>query len=121
MNDIVILTTEEMRTLLKPHKRPKGRFIAQIETGKWVGADTHYGACPRKKTGTFAEVIEWFIPYTGVRQCRTERFDGIRANADGIVRIPYEELKDTDTKRAARFRAKHNSEPDDLDLAEWED
>lgn len=119
MDGIIRIGSDEMRILLKPHRRPKGRFIAKMETGEWVGADTRSRL--RKMTGTFAEVIEWFIPFTGVRLRQTERFTGIQVNKDGIVRIPYEELKDTDTKRAARFRAKHNSEPDDLDLAEWED
>ncbi len=121
MNDIVTLTADEMRTLLKPHKRPKGRFMARMETGEWVGADTHYGACPRKRTGTFSEVIEWFIPYTGVRLCRTDRFNGIRVNADGIVRIPYEELRDADKKRGTRFMVKRVITHDDPELPEWED
>ena len=121
MDGIIRIGSDEMRILLKPHRRPKGRFIAKMETGEWVGADTHYGACPRKKTGTFAEVIEWFIPFTGVRLRQTERFTGIRVNKDGIVRIPYEELKDADMKRAARFTVRRVFTHDDQEFAEWED
>ena len=120
MNDILTISADEMRILLKPHRRPKGRFIARMETGEWVGADTRSRL--KKLTGTFAEVIEWFIPYTGISLRQTERFIGIRANADGIVRIPYEGLKDPDTKRAARFAVRRGSAGSaGFDLPEWDD
>ena len=119
MNNILTISADEMRILLKPHRRPKGRFIAKMETGEWVGADTRSRL--RKMTGTFAEVIEWFIPYTGIRLRQTERFEGIRASADGIVRIPYEALKDADMKRAARFTVRRVFTHDDQEFAEWED
>ena len=120
MNDILTISADEMRILLKPHRRPKGRFIARMETGEWVGADTRSRL--KKLTGTFAEVIEWFIPYTGISLRQTERFEGIRASADGIVRIPYEALKDPDTKRAARFAVRRGSAGSaGFDLPEWDD
>ena len=40
MDGIIRIGSDEMRILLKPHRRPKGRFIAKMETGEWVGADT---------------------------------------------------------------------------------
>lgn len=63
---IARLEPEEMRRLLRsPKSRRGGWFYARMETGEWMGADTHFGAIPRKITGTFREVIEWLIPTVG--------------------------------------------------------
>lgn len=82
----------EMRLLLRPGRRfPAGWYIAKMENGEWMGADTHFGAVPRRFEGTFKEVIEWLIPPTGqVRNITRERETSWKAAVSGIVPVRIE-------------------------------
>lgn len=89
---------DEMRILLRGNaKKPVGWFIARMEDGSWTGADTHFGAIPKRLSGSFKEVIEWLIPPTGVvRNITWERETNWKAAVSDIVplRIPGAEIKE---------------------------
>ena len=80
---------DEMRILLRGNmKKPVGWFIARMEDGSWTGADTHFGAIPKRLSGTFKEVIEWLIPPTGiVRNVTRERQTDWKAAVSSIVPV----------------------------------
>lgn len=89
------LDADEMRILLRPgKKRPVGRFLAKMENGEWIGADTHFGAVVKVRKGTFSEVIEWFIPPNGVvRNASREKDWRAGASPDIPVRIEGAEVQ----------------------------
>lgn len=95
---IVRLEPDEMRLLLRsPKVRRGGWFYAKMENGQWMGADTHFGAIPRRFSGTFKEVIEWLVPPSGlVRNITRERETKWQAKVSPNipVRIEGAEIKE---------------------------
>lgn len=86
----------EMRILLRGGtKKPVGWYIAKMENGLWMGADTHFGAIPKRFSGSFREVIEWLIPPTGVTQNMSREREWKAGVSPAIpVRIEGAEIRD---------------------------
>lgn len=70
----------------------RGQFYSRIAPGEWIGLDNSDGQ-QRMVQGAFGEVIEAFVPFSGLTRVVSGVMDGVEWDGETLRRKPMDEYR----------------------------
>ena len=70
----------------------RGQFYAKLSPGEWIGLDNTDGQ-KRMISGTFGDVIDAFVPFSGLIRMVSGIMDGVVWDGNTVKRVPMDEYR----------------------------